>query len=67
MHTLTDAQFEDAVRSPSLTLIELSAPWCTACKALAPTVEALSDKVQVYMVDVDRSGDRPGLDRLYRH
>ena len=55
----TDADFDDAVRSPGLVVVDLWAEWCGPCRMVAPVLETLSrefaGQLKVVKVDVDRS------------
>jgi thioredoxin 2 len=61
-----DAQFDDAVAAPGLTLIDLWAPWCGPCRMVAPVLERLSveyaGRLKVVKVNVD---DSPAVARRY--
>lgn len=54
-----DADFDAAVNTKSLVLIDLWAEWCPPCKMIAPILEGLSrdlaGKLKVVKVDVDHS------------
>ena len=55
---IDDSNFESTVlASDQPFLLELTAPWCGPCKALAPVVEALADEqvgvVKVGALDID--------------
>jgi thioredoxin 1 len=54
----TDANFDmEVLGSPTPVLVDFWAEWCTPCKMLAPTIDALaaemSGKVKVGKVDID--------------
>ncbi len=56
----TDANFEaEVLQSDRLTIVDFWAPWCGPCKALGPTIDALSTeyegKVNVGKVNVDEN------------
>jgi thioredoxin 1 len=56
---LTDANFEETIKSNSLVLVDFWAGWCSPCRALAPTIEELAKeyagKVLVGKLDVDEN------------
>jgi thioredoxin 1 len=56
---LTDASFDDAIKSSSIAVIDCWAPWCGPCRMLAPTIEALAQeyqgKVKFYKLNTDES------------
>jgi thioredoxin 1 len=61
---VTDATFEQEVLRSSLpVLIDLWAPWCGPCKAIAPIVEELASeyegRLKVMKLDVDGNGSTP--------
>ncbi|HET7724423.1 MAG TPA: thioredoxin [Propionibacteriaceae bacterium] len=61
-----DDDFDEAVRSKSLVVVDLWATWCPPCKAIAPVLESLSrdlaGRLKVVKVDVDTS---PAIARRY--
>ncbi len=62
----TDASLADALKTPSLVLLDLWAPWCGPCRAVAPVLERLAaryaGRLKVVKVNVD---DNPGTARAY--
>lgn len=59
----SEADFDELVSSPErLVIVEFSAPWCGACKAMDPLLDELAarfaDQVQLVEIDVDAS---PGI------
>ncbi len=61
---VTDATFEQEVLNSALpVLIDLWAPWCGPCKAIAPIVEELAGeyegRLKVMKLDVDGNGNTP--------
>ena len=54
---ITDTNFDETLKTNKLVLVDFWAGWCGPCRALAPTIEELSQeysgKVLVGKLDVD--------------
>lgn len=57
LQQITDQNFEQTIKENKVVLVDFWATWCAPCRALAPTIEQLSDeyqgKVVVGKIDVD--------------
>jgi thioredoxin 1 len=58
---LTDANFDETIRSDMPVLVDFWAPWCGPCKMMAPLVEELSKefqgKAKICKLNTDESRD----------
>jgi len=56
---VTDADFDQAVQSSKVALVDCWAPWCGPCRILAPTVEALAkdygDRMKFFKLNTDEN------------
>ena len=53
---LSKAEFDGAIKSSKLSVVDFFATWCGPCKTIAPKIVAFSDEfpdVTFYKVDVD--------------
>jgi thioredoxin 1 len=62
--SVTDASFQDDVLNASgPVLVDFWAEWCTKCRALAPTLEQISDELRgrltVAKLDIDDNPEVP--------
>lgn len=58
---ITDATFEEVLKSDKLVMVDFWAEWCGPCRMVGPIVEELAvdyaDKVVVGKVDVDNNDE----------
>ena len=61
---ISDAEFDNTIKSAQPTLVDFWAPWCGPCKAIGPVVEELADeyegKVTIAKMNVDDNPVTPG-------
>lgn len=52
---ITEAEFDAALNSGTLFMVEFGAPWCAPCKTLEPVLEKLAGEVTapIFKVDID--------------
>lgn len=58
---ITDANFQDTIKSDKLVVIDFWAEWCGPCRMVGPIIEELAteyaDKVVIGKVDVDNNDE----------
>ena len=63
----SDANFDSAIKSSPVVVVDCWAPWCGPCRILAPTIEALAKdfdgKVRFYKLNTD---DNPRVAAQFR-
>ena len=42
--TVTDENFDEAIRNNGLTIIDCWAPWCSPCRMISPVIEELAEE-----------------------
>ncbi|MDR2719782.1 MAG: thioredoxin [Nitrososphaerota archaeon] len=56
---VTDANFEETIKNNTLVLIDFWATWCGPCRALAPTIDEITQeyfgKALIGKLDVDKN------------
>lgn len=61
---ITDADFDNLIKSSQPTLVDFWAPWCGPCKAIGPVVEELAGeydgKITISKMNVDDNPVTPG-------
>ena len=59
----TDEKFQEQINGSKLTLIQMSAQWCSSCKILKPIIEKISNdklnKIDCYYHDVEIQPNEP--------
>eukprot|EP00694_Reclinomonas_americana_P005012 EC793542.1.p1 GENE.EC793542.1~~EC793542.1.p1 ORF type:complete len:104 (+),score=46.93 EC793542.1:56-367(+) len=56
----SEQEFDDAIKSPKLTVVDYYATWCNPCKRIAPVFDRLAEangEAQFFKVDVDQLED----------
>ena len=70
-NTATKQEFEDKVlQSSKLVLVDFWAEWCPPCRAMAPILHSVAEKldasVDIVKVDIEQSPDNANLAGEYR-
>lgn len=50
-------EFDQIINSQTPVVVKFGAEWCGPCRQMKPTLEQLSETVDVYDVDVDKQGE----------
>ena len=66
-HAITDSNFDEKINNSQLpTLVDFWAEWCGPCKAIAPSLEELSEemsnKLKIVKINVD---ENPSTSQAY--
>jgi thioredoxin 1 len=60
---INDAEFEQAIQSTSLVLVDFFAPWCGPCRTMGPIIDELAGvyegKVGIYKMNIDDNSQSP--------
>ena len=69
VHELDDATFQDGInRGARPVLVDFWAPWCPPCRALAPTIEAITEqfdgRADVAKLDIDQNPETAAAHRI---
>jgi thioredoxin 1 len=58
---LNESNFEEAINSDQVVIVDFHAEWCGPCKTLGPIMEEVSNEgIKVCAVDVDTNKDLAG-------
>ena len=62
--SVTDSEFDNAVKADEWVLVDFWAPWCGPCKALGPILEQIAEEMPVTIAKVNTDSDSMNAAKL---
>lgn len=61
---ITEAEFDEFIKSEETVMVDFFATWCESCKALSPILDKVAAETDAPIGKVDIDKDRPLVDRF---